>query len=98
MDVVKGDVSSSYHENQEEQFIKVSFEGTGPTGNEPARHIKVESRNMNFMHKVQGVIYLLEWVSEYAKKNDDTLTDMLSSCLMSKYKEMVNEKEIDKNN
>ncbi len=80
MEMVDEKVNSAYSESQEEQFIKISFSGTGQDGSRPAKGIHIQTRHINMMQKVQGAIHLLEWISEQLKENNDTLTDMISAC------------------
>lgn len=92
-DKVIADVSSSYAENQNEQYIKISFTGTGKDGSEPATGIHVHAANINLMHKIQAAVHLWENISGYLKDNDDSITDMLSHCLQARYKELLKNKE-----
>ena len=97
-DKVIADVSSSYAESQNEQYIKISFTGTGKDGSEPARGIHVHAANINLMHKIQAAVHLWEHISGYLKDNDDSATDMLSHCLQARYKELMEKEEKDEKN
>ena len=95
---VIADVSSSYAENQNEQYITISFTGTGKDGSEPARGIHVHAANINLMHKIQAAVHLWEHISGYLKENEDSSTDMISHCLQSRYKELMAQEEKDETN
>lgn len=97
-DKVIADVSSSYAENQNEQYIKISFTGTGKDGSEPATGMHVHAANINLMHKIQAAVHLWEHISGYLKENDDSVTDMLSHCLQARYKELMEKEEKDEQN
>jgi NADH dehydrogenase FAD-containing subunit len=92
-DKVIANVSSSYAEDQNEQYIKISFTGTGKDGTEPATGLHMHADNINTMHKIQAAVYLWEHISEYLKKNDDSATDMITNCLLAKYKELMEKEE-----
>lgn len=100
MEMVDEKVNSAYSESQEEQFIKISFSGTGSDGSEPAKVIHVHASNINLFHKIQVAVHLWENIFEYLKENDDSVTDMISNCLKARYKELMEKKEekYEKNN
>ena len=89
---------SVYEENQPEQFIKISFSGTGKNGTEPAKGIHVQASSINTLHKIQAAVHLWEQIFEYLKKNDDSATDMISNCLKARYKELMEKEEKNEKN
>ena len=95
MEKFEADVSFEYNENQKEQYIKISFTGTGRDGSEPATGIQVQAANINLLHKIQAAVHLWEQIFEYLKNNEDSATNMLSNCLLARYKELI-KKEKDK--
>lgn len=97
-DKVIADVSSSYDENQNEQYITISFTGTGKDGTEPARGIHVHASNISLMHKIQAAVHLWDNISEYLNENEDSPTDMLTHCLQARYKELVEKDEKNEKN
>lgn len=85
--------SSVYEENQNEQFIKISFTGTGKDGTEPATGLHIHASHINFLHKIQAAIHLFEHLCEQTKNNDDSMTDLITHCLQSRYKYLLEKAE-----
>ena len=81
--------SSAYEESQREQFIKISFTGTGKDGTEPARALHIHASGINFLHKIQAAVHLFEHLCEQTKNNDDSMTDLITHCLRARYEQVL---------
>lgn len=82
---VEANITSSYAEEQQEQFVKVVLAGTGAKGECPATHIKIEAKNTNDFQKFQAFLHMFEWLDYTMRKRDTTLSDMIYEGMKALY-------------